>query len=37
MPCVESQSVFLPFRLVKVGNEVRYIRVDGKVFDKLTG
>ena len=34
--CVESQSVFLPFRLVKVGNSVRYIRLDGVVFDKLS-
>ena len=34
--CKESQSVFLPFRLVKVGNSVRYIRIDGVVFDKLS-
>ena len=34
-PCSESQSLFLPFRLVKVGNAVRYIRIDGEVFEKL--
>ena len=34
--CKESQSVFLPFRLVRVGDNVRYIRIDGVVFDKLS-
>lgn len=34
--CKESQSVFLPFRLVKIGHNVRYIRIDGVVFDKLS-
>ena len=34
--CKESQSVFLPFRLVKVGDNVRYIRIDGVVFDQLS-
>ena len=35
-PCKQSQSIFLPFRLVKVGDNVRYIRIDGVVFDKLS-
>ncbi|HEY7475761.1 MAG TPA: hypothetical protein VH679_12165 [Vicinamibacterales bacterium] len=34
-PCVESQSPYYPFRVVTIGDLVRYIRVDGAVFDAL--
>jgi hypothetical protein len=33
---IPAGSLFLPFRLVKVGDNVRYIRIDGEVFDKLS-
>ena len=33
--CIESRSPFYPFRLVKVADQVRYIRIDGQVFEKL--
>jgi hypothetical protein len=35
-PCVESRSPFYPFRLVTIGDQVRYVRIDGKEFASLT-
>jgi len=35
-PCAESQSQNYPFRMVLVDGQTQYIRIDGKVFDKLT-
>ena len=35
-PCVESRSPFYPFRLVTIGEQRRYIRIDGKEFESLT-
>jgi hypothetical protein len=36
-PCAQSFSAFLPFYVVTVGTSVRYVRVDGRVFEALTG
>jgi hypothetical protein len=36
MPCIESFSPNVPFHEVSVGNYKVYIRIDGKVFTKLT-
>jgi len=35
-PCVESQSQNYPFRMVLVDGQTQYIRIDGKVFNRLT-
>jgi hypothetical protein len=35
-PCVQSLSAFLPFYQITAGPSVRYVRVDGKVYDALT-
>jgi hypothetical protein len=35
-PCVESRSPFFPFRLVTIGEQRRYIRIDGTEFESLT-
>ncbi|HYN06355.1 MAG TPA: hypothetical protein VES67_03100 [Vicinamibacterales bacterium] len=35
-PCVESRSPFFPFRLVTIGDQQRYVRIDGKEFESLT-
>ena len=35
-PCVQSYSPFLPFYKVKTGKRTRYVRLDGKVFSRLT-
>ena len=35
-PCVESYSRFLPFYKVKMGNKTVYVRIDGKVYPRLT-
>ena len=36
-PCVESRSPFYPFRLVTIGDQRRYVRIDGEEFESLTG
>lgn len=35
-PCAQSLSSFLPFYVIYVGENTRYVRVDGKVYDALT-
>jgi hypothetical protein len=35
-PCEESGSPFYPFRVVTVGGQRRYVRIDGEAFDELT-
>ena len=35
-PCVESRSPYYPFRLVSIGDERRYVRIDGEEFESLT-
>jgi hypothetical protein len=35
-PCIESASPFYPFRVVTIDGRLRYVRVDGQAFDKLT-
>jgi hypothetical protein len=35
-PCVQSYSPFLPFYKVKAGKRTCYVRLDGKVFSRLT-
>ena len=34
--CAESRSVMLPFHVITVGDTLHYMRVDGRIFDKLT-
>ena len=36
MPCTESFSPDIPFHEVTVGSYKAYVRIDGKVFTKLT-
>lgn len=35
-PCEESGSPFYPFRVVTIGGQRRYERIDGEAFDELT-
>ena len=35
-PCVESYSMFKPFYKVKMGSRTAYVRIDGKVYTRLT-
>jgi hypothetical protein len=35
-PCAQSFSSFLPFYVIHVGPDTRYVRVDGKVYEALT-
>ena len=36
MPCIESFSPIVPFHEVDIGNYKVYVRIDGKIFTKLT-
>lgn len=35
-PCRESSSAFLPFYQLSVGDQLIYVRLDGRRFDELT-
>ena len=35
-PCAESRSPYQPFRRATIEGKSKYVRLDGKIFDRLT-